>query len=263
MRPSITLGIGIAGCLVFALLLKVAGSAIPDNVSAGLADEQFQSQSPTPPAVEHRIVRPIQPERFAAPFADQASGLERIEAKRPEPEVKRVEVFLLPRPVSSEVGLFESSGRAVRLQGLKPLASSAMCGNSPDTEWPCGVVALARQRAFIRNRTITCANPSHEGAGVVVTSCRVVNADIGEWLAKNGWAEAEEGSALRGLTEEARLAGKGLWGSDPRALPVVPATAENATRRLHRRRHWVVFRPKLRLAGRGHALSVAPKRKVS
>jgi Micrococcal nuclease (thermonuclease) homologs len=222
MRPSVTFSIGMAGCLLFALLLKIAGGAIPDRVPTVLADERSEPQPPVTPVIEHRIVRQIQPERFAAPFAEQASGLERIAPRQPEPEEKRVMVFLLPRPVSSEVGLFESAGQRVRLRGLKPLASSATCENGSGTEWPCGKVALARQRAFVRNRTIACANPPDQSSGTVVTSCRVINADIGEWLARNGWAEAEEGSHLQGLTEEARLSGKGLWGGDPRPLPAVP-----------------------------------------
>lgn len=112
------------------------------------------------------------------------------------------------------------------ISSLRPLPQPQMpsraAGSFHGAKWPCGVVALARQRAFVRNRTITCENPSEETTDTLVTKCRVVNADIGEWLARNGWAEAEEGSDLHGLTEEARLSGKGLWGADPRALPVIP-----------------------------------------
>lgn len=141
MRPSFTFGIGVAGCLLFGVLLKIGGSVITDHGPVAPAEEQSEPQSKTPPVIEHRIVRPIQPERFTAPFADQASGLERIAARLPEKEEKRVSAFLLPRPVSSEVGLFKSGRRVVRLQGLKPLASSAMCGNG-------SVKSFGRRQAY-------------------------------------------------------------------------------------------------------------------
>ncbi|MFZ1682468.1 MAG: hypothetical protein WAT70_15720, partial [Rhizobiaceae bacterium] len=61
-------------------------------------------------------------------------------------------------------------------------------------------------------RTLKCripAEPSADGEPVV-TECTIAGADVAEWLAGQGWAEAED-ERYAVLAKAARAAQRGLW----------------------------------------------------
>ncbi|MBO3758462.1 thermonuclease family protein [Ciceribacter sp. L1K22] len=223
MRLLGTVGVGLAGVLVMAVLMVGAGERLRDRPSAPAPADETPAPAAAAAVIETRNARPIDPARFAAPFAEGATALERIASRQPEPKpTARVAVVLLPRPVSLEVGLFRSGDRIVRLRGLEPLAPSTVCDAPRGGSWPCGMVALTRQRMLVRNRTIACDNGTEGDGAEMLTTCRVGNADIGLWLAENGWAKPISGSGLEAAGEAAKASTKGLWGSDPRVAGSQP-----------------------------------------
>ncbi len=70
--------------------------------------------------------------------------------------------------------------------------------------------------AFLRNRSLACETSAAGWQGEIRTRCWVGMQDVSSWLAKYGWAEAEPDSALAPLTDEARLARRGLFGEPER-----------------------------------------------
>lgn len=119
-------------------------------------------------------------------------------------------------PIVVSAGTIKAGGRDIHLDGIAAPAFDERCGEG-EAAWPCGRMARAALRRFIRGRAIECEVP--EGAGAIPdpATCRVAGEDISRWLVAQGWAKRsansygeEEGSA--------RDAGLGLWGDGrPRA----------------------------------------------
>ena len=42
-------------------------------------------------------------------------------------------------------------------------------------------------------------------------ACLMGEADVGEWLVRNGWANAEPGSRYETAAAEAKAQGRGIW----------------------------------------------------
>lgn len=178
---------------------------------------------PTPPApvVERRRVRAISPGQFVSPIEGPGEALERIAPRPPldEQDEKEVEVVLLQRPWTGAAGMLAARGRRVRLAGVLPTAVGRRCPSGGGAPWPCGVVARTQQRMLIRNRTVACDQNGADEKDTLVTVCRVGGTDIGAWLVRNGWAEAEPGSVLAELSSAARTDRRGIFGDDPREGP--------------------------------------------
>ncbi|MFB2549752.1 thermonuclease family protein [Ensifer soli] len=179
-----------------------------------------------PPATDEAVESAPLREVPADPGVDARDGtpLERV-APRPAASGTQGEApakpVLLARPVPLNAGLiaFDHS-RRLQLDGIEPQDAARRCGAD---EWPCGALGRTAFRNFLRGRSIACDVPSATWEETVTARCTVAGQDLAEWLVRNGWAEAGPGSAFAEAGDDARAAGLGIFGTDPRRRPVQPS----------------------------------------
>lgn len=122
----------------------------------------------------------------------------------------------LSRPFAERAGVLTVGGRSVQLAGIVPTDPQRTCTGTDGKEWPCGTLARTALRSFLLGRTITCDVSDPAWKGSITAECRFAKLSIADWLARNGWAEVASGSPLTAAAEEARKAGRGVYGNDPR-----------------------------------------------
>ncbi len=235
MRRIGTFIAGGIGLLLWAYLVVQAGESfredpvdyniedldVPDPSELDLPEVSLSVDEAIEPPRQteaRRQVRAIEPDAFGSPAFTDTGDLERLEARAPLSEAvqsERPKVVLLHRPLSLSAGVVAFGGeQRLRLADIVETPTERDCVASDGTSWPCGAMARTQQRLFLRNRSIACETSATAWEGEIRTRCWVGVQDVSSWLAKYGWAEAEQGSALVALTEEARLARRGLFG-DP------------------------------------------------
>ncbi|MBK1623029.1 thermonuclease family protein [Afifella marina] len=126
------------------------------------------------------------------------------------------------RPVVIGLGKIESGKHSVRLAGIEPLAPDARCG---EPAWPCGMMGRSALRRLVRARAIDCTIPAGAEALPETTSCRLGDADLGEWLVSQGWAKAAS-SRYQDAEEAAKRYKRGQWSTQ--RLGFTPDAEENA-----------------------------------
>lgn len=217
MRRTAVIAGGVV-ILAWGSALVIAGTHLRPVPPAVKAETAVAPPKRTPPVFESRRVRAINPGEFVSPIEGPGETLERIAPRPPlgEKDEKEVEVVLLQRPWTAAAGMLAARGRRVRLAGVTPTEVGRRCPSKSGPPWPCGVVARTQQRLMIRNRTVACDHNTVDRQDTLVTVCRVGGTDIGTWLVRNGWAEAENGSVLAELTSIARREQRGIFGDDPR-----------------------------------------------
>lgn len=223
MRPAAVLVAGFSGIAIWGLALLIGSTYVTDRneaISPSTAPDPGAAVTQArKPVIEDRPVRVVSPEQFGSPIVGAATALERIEPREPlhkSAEPDPVKVAMLPRPQTTQAGQLISGGRQVQLVDVIPTEPTRQCRTDSGGEWPCGMVARTQQRLFIRNRTVACEAEQADWQGVLVTRCRIGDVDIAEWLVRNGWVEAEQGSSLAALSEQARAGHLGIFGNDPR-----------------------------------------------
>lgn len=237
MRRIGTFIAGAIGLLLWAYLVVQAGESLRDDpVDYNLEDLDVpdaseldlpevssivdgEGQGEIAPQTEvRRQVRAIEPEVFGSPAFTDTGDLERVDARAPLSAVEeraKPKVVLLHRPLSLSAGVVAfGPEQRVRLADIVETPADRSCVGGDGISWPCGAMARTQQRLFLRNRSLACETSGTAWQGEIRTRCWVGVQDVSSWLAKYGWAEAEPDSALAALTEEARLARRGLFG-DP------------------------------------------------
>ncbi|MCO6176645.1 thermonuclease family protein [Ciceribacter sp. RN22] len=220
MRRAAVIASGVV-ILAWGSALVIAGARLRPVLPPPETETAVTRPKAPAPVVERRRVRAISPGQFASPTEGPGEALERIAPRPPlgGEDEEKVEVVLLQRPWSGAAGLLAARGRRVRLAGVMPTAVGRRCPSGGGAPWPCGVVARTQQRMLIRNRTVACDQTGANEKDMLVTVCRVGGTDIGAWLVRNGWAEAEPGSVLAELSSAARTDRRGIFGDDPREGP--------------------------------------------
>ncbi len=131
----------------------------------------------------------------------------RVEPPAPEPTSRMERLF---NAIVISADTIKVQGRDVHLAGIAAPGFDERCGEGA-AAWPCGRMARAALRRFIRGRAIECEVPPGADDIPDPAICRVAGDDIAQWLVAQGWAKrvgelyGEEENAAR----EARL---GLWG---------------------------------------------------
>ncbi|WP_062113894.1 thermonuclease family protein [Aureimonas sp. AU40] len=149
-----------------------------------------------------------EPEIAAAGETTQAPVEEAALAPEPaKPEVPGTR--RLPFPIALDSGTIRSGETMIHIAGVAPIAPDARCADGPRS-WPCGVRARTEFRAWLRGRTLVC-DPVAEQAPDAPVACRLGEEDVGEWLVRNGWANAESGSRYEATADAARKESRGIW----------------------------------------------------
>lgn len=137
-------------------------------------------------------------------------GLQKpTEERPPKPRLER-----LFKPVVDSAGSLTTSAGRLSIEGIQAPQLDATCGEQPRS-WPCGRLARAELRRFIRGRAIECQVPRGAESLPETVRCTVAGADIGEWLVRQGWARPA-GEAYAEAAREAEAERRGLWGDGER-----------------------------------------------
>jgi endonuclease YncB( thermonuclease family) len=172
---------------------------------AALDESGVARESLTPP------IRDVTPANMTAapPVNGALARVESTTAEEPSPSLpgRRERLF---NPVVESAGSIDIGARTIRLAGIAAPEADKRCGAEPGT-WPCGRMARAALRRFIRGRAIECEVP--QGAEAIPDSarCFVGGEDISEWMVAHGWAE-RDGETFADAEKAARAAKLGLWG---------------------------------------------------
>jgi endonuclease YncB( thermonuclease family) len=234
MRPA-ALATGLAGIATVGVLLAVGAASVekpPAMGSAGIFARAETKDKAAPAAIatiaaDATLATATTPNgsKPKTPSGNQADSMPTVpdppaaSAPAPAPaeakpaELKPVDIA---RPVADSAGVLIIAGKKLQLAGITPTDPNRTCTGPNGKEWPCGTVARTALRAFLRSRAITCDLPDGDWQGTVTGNCRFVKTDLSEWLARNGWAEAEAGSPLAAAADEARKNNRGIYGDDPR-----------------------------------------------
>lgn len=192
----------------------------PEAPPAAAQPEQRSEAGTVAPEAPARAVRAIGPDLITAPPVD-ATRLERVEPRQPlgelalapDPATMPPAETLLYRPVALSAGLIEAQGHRIRLDGIEALPEDATC-ESAGRSWPCGLHARGAFRAWLRGRAVSCTVRPVAIDETVVSACRLGAQDAAEWLAQQGWTRSATG-AYADVLEEARAAGRGIYGAPP------------------------------------------------
>lgn len=183
------------------------------------------------PASAPVIARPVAPETIA-PLEIEHHALERVEARGPLGPMGPVHIpsqgpskeTVLHRPLVTAAGTFQAMGYHVALPGLLPTPETELCGEG-EGAWPCGIHARTAFRNWLRGRALVCVVPPAPPAETVTTPCLLGKFDAGAWLVGQGWARVDPADdRYIALGEEARMAGRGLYGSRPGGLSAFSVT---------------------------------------
>lgn len=181
----------------------------PAAASPAVAEQRPQAAARAPEREASRpagAVRNVTPDELTAgPVA--AADPVRI-AARPQPEKPPPQPQRLFRPEVREAGLIVAKGREIRLAGVSAPRLDATCGETA-AAWPCGRMARAALRRFIRGRALDCEVATGTPAAEP-TRCSVGGQDLGQWLVAHGWAK-RQGEAHGELEERARAQRLGVW----------------------------------------------------
>jgi endonuclease YncB( thermonuclease family) len=197
-------------------------------------DEPQESDPPTEPAISFELrpsasesvaiaatadtdaeptpapVRNVTPDNMTA-GPNVTGPLTRLEPAAPEPEPEpEARVARLFNPIVVAASTVKAQGRDIHLAGIDAPPFDARCGEG-EAAWPCGRMARAALRRFIRGRAIECDVP--EGADDIPdpATCRCAGEDIAAWLVASGWAK-RAGELYDADEDAAREAELGLWG---------------------------------------------------
>lgn len=173
-------------------------------------DKRGQVDRAAPPPLDNKA-----PPSESAALAQQPEKLpqDATSIEQPNGALKPVD---LARPFAERAGILTIGGRSVQLAGIVPTDPERSCTGPNGKDWPCGTLARTALRSFLLGRTITCDVPDPAWKGMVTAECRFAKLSIGDWLARNGWAEVASGSPFAVAADEARKAGRGVYGNDPR-----------------------------------------------
>jgi endonuclease YncB( thermonuclease family) len=189
-----------------------AGAPAKVNPQNGeTADLRMVVLARPPPGAVTGNVRNVTPEGVtAAPVV--SAPLVRVEpppepARPPEPRTER-----LFNPLVTAAGILKVREREIRLAGIAAPDFHRRCGEGLGA-WPCGRMARAALRSFIRGRAVECDVPAGAEAIPDPAECRVAGRSLSEWLVAQGWAESD-GDGFTALEQSARAEKLGMWSGD-------------------------------------------------
>jgi endonuclease YncB( thermonuclease family) len=226
-RPPLLVGVG---AVAVALVLTIGGPAEPPG-SRGDENRPSSAAAESPPRREvvSRAVRNVTPPGVT-PGPTVTGPLVRVVPPQSRRSPRPARVQRVYHPIVVSAGVIKAGGRDIELAGVAAPDFDATCGEGA-AAWPCGRMARAALRQFIRGRAIECAVPPGADEIPSVGSCSVGGENLSEWLVSKGWARPV-GAIYAPLEAPARQARLGLWsdgrpGGQPDARAADAMTGES------------------------------------
>jgi endonuclease YncB( thermonuclease family) len=179
----------------------------PEDAMAAVGFELRPGAGQVMPESDARhAIRDVTPDNMTA--APRVTGtLSRIDPPALAPPKERTERLFNPIVVAA--GTIKVRNREIHLAGIAAPEFAKSCGKGA-TAWPCGRLARAALRSFIRGRAIECQIPAGVSKIPDPATCVVGGDDISGWLVAQGWAK-RNGDAFQEAENKARDAKLGLW----------------------------------------------------
>lgn len=193
----------------------VPGAGATDRAAVSAVERP----SAASPGYEH-AAPPVAADLVPPAAADRAA-LERVTPRaplgpsRPQATASPPKPSLLHNPVAEAAGRLQAGGHRIELAGLAVTEPDRVCRRQAGGTWPCGKVALTALRNLLRGRAVRCAVPAEPGSDVERTACSLGKVELGEWLVRQGWADASPDGPYAAAAQAARSAERGIWGGGP------------------------------------------------
>jgi endonuclease YncB( thermonuclease family) len=171
----------------------------PTAILPGVSPDPAFAPAPGP-------VRNVTPQGMTA-GPTLTAPLVRVAPVTPEPPLQARDERLF-NPLVTSAGVLKVREREINLAGVNAPHFEERCGEG--ATWPCGRMARAALRRFIRGRAIECAVPAGAEAIPDPASCSVAGVDLSRWLVAQGWAK-QANSDLAALERQARDGKRGMW----------------------------------------------------
>ena len=199
--PEAVLPMRVPGPLAETAAARLANAIDPIPFELRPGAEQVPQGAEAP-----RAIRDVTPDTMTA--GPRVTGtLTRVE---PPPAAAKARTERLFNPLVIGAGVIKVREREIHLAGITAPEFDKICGEDAAT-WPCGRVARAALRSFIRGRAIECEIPAGADKIPDPANCVVGGDDISEWLVAQGWAK-RSGDQFEGVERRAQEAKLGLWG---------------------------------------------------
>ena len=214
------LGLAVLGAAAFAAVYYFAGpDQSPDISPAATTPPATTASDPSdampfelrpgseaaPNASAGHAVRNVTPDYITA--GPKVTGTLARVAAPTEPEKARSERFFNAIIVSA--GVIKLRGEEVHLASIAAPAFDDRCGEGA-AAWPCGRMARAALRSFLRGRAVECEIPAGAEKLPDPANCSVGGESISGWLVAQGWAKSS-GHLYEEAESAAREAKLGLW----------------------------------------------------
>jgi endonuclease YncB( thermonuclease family) len=186
-----------------------APSTAASDPSVAMPFELRPGSEAVPNAITEHAVRNVTPDYITA--GPRVTGTLARVAPPAEPEKAQTARFFNAIIISA--GVIKLRGEEVHLAGIAAPAFDDRCGEGA-AAWPCGRMARAALRSFLRGRAVECEIPAGEEKLPDPANCSVGGESISEWLVAQGWAK-RSGDLYADAEAAAREAKLGLW-SDAR-----------------------------------------------
>lgn len=107
------------------------------------------------------------------------------------------------------------SGVRIRLEGVDAPEIRQNCFKG-GVSWACGERSRDELLRLVGSSQVRCLPTGTDRYKRILATCFVDGLSIQSWMVSNGWAVAysEYSSEYEGLEKEARLASRGIWGSE-------------------------------------------------
>jgi endonuclease YncB( thermonuclease family) len=208
------------GAVALALVLTIGRPAEPPAGGEGRRPASSAAEPAPKREMVSRPVRNVTPPGVT-PGPAVTGPLLRVAPPRSPKAPRPARVQRVYHPIVVSAGVIKVRGRDIELAGVDAPDFDATCGEGA-AAWPCGRMARAALRRFLRGRAIECAVPLGADDIPNVGSCSVGGENLSEWLVSEGWARPV-GAIYAPLEAPARQARLGLWsdgrpGGQPDAL---------------------------------------------
>jgi endonuclease YncB( thermonuclease family) len=106
-------------------------------------------------------------------------------------------------------------GLVVRLDGIVAPPRGSVC-RSGMLVVDCGAASANALASLVRNKAVDCSITGHDDHGRPAGDCVAGGVGLNQALVRDGWARARA-EALRRTEDQARAAGRGIWGTSSRS----------------------------------------------
>lgn len=133
---------------------------------------------------------------------------------RIEPAPAAADASITGRASVIDGDTIEIQGARIRILDIDAPESRQTCTANDGAAWRCGQKAALALADWIGARTVHCATGGKDRYGRWLARCTAGGQDLGQWMARSGWAVPYRDckcEMIRNAADEAKAAHAGIW----------------------------------------------------